>query len=119
MTLVGRILLALAALGALSAAVLALVGIASGGPAGVADWWRALGLPVFAGLFALLAVQPQRGLTLWLLLIANKAALAIVGATLGEAGLDLLVVDGILAVLLVAALLLTRGWRTAAPRATA
>jgi hypothetical protein len=49
----GRLLLALAALAALVAAAGA-VGSAAQAPS-VDAWWRALGLPVFAGLFALLA----------------------------------------------------------------
>jgi peptidoglycan/LPS O-acetylase OafA/YrhL len=115
-TLVGRLILALCALAALAATVFAALDL--GPESSVSDWWRVVTLPVFAGLFALLAAQPRRGPWLWALVILNKAVLAIVGVALLDRGdgLDLLVADGALAVLLVVAMLLTRGWRGAEDR---
>ena len=51
------------------------------GPLQVAETWRLAGLPVFAGLFVILAVEPRRTAGLWELVIVNKLALVAAGAT--------------------------------------
>ena len=83
------------------------------GTARVAETWRLFGLPVFAGLFLILARAPRRVAGVWELVIANKVALVIAGATFLsdiDGGSELVYVDGTLVVLLTAAYALTRGW---------
>jgi hypothetical protein len=79
----------------------------------VAETWQLAGLPVFAGLFVVLAVGPRRTAGLWELVIANKLALVAAGATYLsgiDGASDFVVVDGALVTLLIAAYVLTRGW---------
>jgi hypothetical protein len=72
-----------------------------------------MALPVFAGLFLILARGLRRTAGLWELVIANKIALVVAGATylrgVDGAG-DFVVVDGALVVMLVVAYVLGRGW---------
>jgi len=79
----------------------------------VAETWRVMALPVFAGLFLILARGLRRTAGLWELVIANKIALVVAGATylrgVDGAG-DFVVVDGALVVMLVVAYVLGRGW---------
>ena len=83
------------------------------GTARLAETWRLFGFPVFAGLFIILAAAPRRVAGLWELVIANKVALVIAGATFlsgVEGSSDFVYVDGTLVVLLIAAYALTQGW---------
>ena len=111
---IGRIILAVCAAGASMATVSMAVSVAAAdGALQVAETWQLAGLPVFAGLFVILAVGPRRTPGLWELVIADKVALAAAGATFlsgNEGAGDVVVVDGVLAALLIAAYVLTRGW---------
>ena len=50
----------------------------------MAETWRAVGLLTFTVIFILLALRPTTPPPLWLIVIANKLALVIVGLILGE-----------------------------------
>lgn len=108
------IVLVLCALGAGFATAAAIGEVAdTEGTARLAETWRLFGFPVFAGLFVILAAAPRRIAGLWELVIANKIALVIAGATFLsgiDGSNDFVYVDGILVVLLIAAYVLTRGW---------
>ncbi|MGI9611516.1 MAG: hypothetical protein ACR2QO_01315 [Acidimicrobiales bacterium] len=111
---IAQVILGLCAVGAGFATATAIGDVADAeGTARLAETWRLFGLPVFAGLFIILAVAPRRVSGLWELVIANKIALVVAGATFlsgVEGSSDFVYVDGILVVLLVAAYVLTRGW---------
>lgn len=124
--IVGRTLLWLAALGAAvsaASAVSAVVEAADGSK--VVETWRLWGFVVFAGLFVLLALRPHAYRAVWELAIFNKLALTASAAFyLAQGGIadagTILVWDGILAVVLVAAYVCCRGWRSwAGPGQTA
>ena len=110
-----RVLLVLAAAGALVAMISAIGTVADAGPAArMVETWRLLGFGTFAGLFALLAYRPRYYAGVWELAIANKLALALFGLAYGAGTKDasnVLASDGTLALLLVAAYVLSRGWR--------
>jgi len=110
----GRALLALAAIGAAVAFVSALGDVTGAtDPTRVLVTWRFLGLGFFAGVFALLAIRPRGHAGLFELAILNKAALAVLGLAYGPGvtgAPSLVIFDGGLAVVLVAAYVLTRGW---------
>ncbi|WP_433283255.1 hypothetical protein [Micromonospora sp. CA-244673] len=118
---IGRVLLWLAAVGALAAALGAYGAVADAEPAvKVVETWRAYGFVVFAGLFALLAVRPQGHRGVWALVIFHKVAMTVTALaysrnTAIEGTGSILVFDGALSVLLVLALVLCRGW-VAEPR---
>ena len=80
----------------------------------VVETWRVLGLALFTGVFALLAYRPRHFAGVWELVIANKFALAAFGIAYGagtkNAG-QILAIDGAIAVILLAAYVLSRGWR--------
>ena len=109
-----QVILGLCALGAGLATATAIGDVAdTEGTARLAETWRLYGLPVFAGLFLILAAAPRRVAGLWELVIANKVALVIAGATFlsgVEGSSDFVYIDGTLVVLLIAAYALTRGW---------
>jgi hypothetical protein len=110
-----RVLLVLAAAGALVAMISAIGTVADAGPATrMVETWRLLGFGTFAGLFALLAYRPRYYAGVWELAIANKLTLALFGLVYGAGTKDassVLASDGTLALLLVAAYVLSRGWR--------
>jgi hypothetical protein len=110
------VILGLCAIGALVAtAATAAEVVDTTGTLNVAETWRLAGLPVFAGLFVILAAAPRRIAGLWELVIANKIVLVIAGATYlsgVEGGSDFVYVDGILVVMLAVAYWLTKGWTT-------
>lgn len=110
-----RVLLVLAAAGALVAMISAIGTVADAGPATrMVETWRLLGFGTFAGLFALLAYRPRYYAGVWELAIANKLTLALFGLAYGAGTKDasnVLASDGTLALLLVAAYVLSRGWR--------
>lgn len=109
-----RILLGLAAAGA---GVSFLVGIGRTVDAGpvtqAVEAWRTVGFAAFAGLFALLAWRPRGYPGVFEITIANKAALAALGATLlasADGASELVIFDGALAIALAAAYVLVEGW---------
>lgn len=114
----GRSLLIIAAL---TAAFASGMGIAQLSTAGsehvVVDAWRAFGLAVFAGLFALVAWRPTSYPGLMELAFAHKVGMALIGwSQLGEArdSWMALIVDGLLALALLVAYVLLgchRAWR--------
>lgn len=110
----GRIILVLCAAGATIAAAASIGLVADAqGEAQAAETWRLAGLPVFAGLFLILARAPRAVAGLWELVIANKVALVVAGSTYlsdTDGGNEFVIVDGVLVVLLVAAYALSRGW---------
>jgi hypothetical protein len=110
-------LLTLAAISALGSAVGGITDlVAADPPVKVLEAWRAYGLVVFAGLFALLALRPWAMQGIWELAIFHKAALTLTALTWWSAeppvadAASVVTVDGALTVLLVAAYLLTRAW---------
>lgn len=79
----------------------------------IAESWRMYGCVVFAGLFVLLALRSRHYPGVWELVILHKSATAITAATLLGGTADaatVAAVDGILAIITVAAYLLTRGY---------
>ena len=80
----------------------------------VVEIWRSYGFGIFSGLFLLLALFPRRYPGIWELAILNKAALALTGLILMGHGIKdastLLFFDGTLALLIVLAYLLARGY---------
>lgn len=112
--LIVRILLGLATLGAIGAALTQVpVVLDAGGATKVVETWRLYGFVVFAGLFALLLLRPVGNLTVWLLAIGDKVALTLTAfgyqAHGGIAGTGTIITwDGGLAVVLIAAFVLSR-----------
>jgi hypothetical protein len=80
----------------------------------VVEIWRTYGFGIFSGLFLLLAFFPRRYPGIWELVILDKAALAITGLILlGHDIKDastILFSDGMLALIIVLAYVLTRGY---------
>lgn len=80
----------------------------------VVEIWRAYGFGIFSGLFLLLAFFPRRYPGIWELAILNKAALAFTGLILLGHGIKdastILFFDGTLALIIVLAYVLTRGY---------
>ncbi len=116
-TAVGRALLALAAASALLASLGAIGSVVDAAPdTRIVETWRALGLAVFAGLFALLAWRPQTSGVVWLLVVLHKAGLTVAAvayaATDSATGTTEIVVwDGGVTLVVVAAWFLTRRTR--------
>ena len=110
-----RVLMGLAAAGALAAAIMSIQIVRDAEPGTLmVEIWRLAGLVLFSGLFALLAYRPVHYAGVWELVIVNKLALAAVALTYasdadGAAGVA--VVDGILTGVLLVAYLLSRAWR--------
>ncbi|PZG10604.1 hypothetical protein C1I95_27900 [Micromonospora craterilacus] len=117
---IGRVLMWVAAASAaVAAASAAGMVVESEAAVRVVETWRAYGLVVFAGLFALLAWRPQAYRGVWELVIFHKLALTLTAVGYAVAGDvpgtgQILVWDGGLSVLLVVAYLLCRGWRSGA-----
>jgi hypothetical protein len=109
-----RVLLGLAALGAIIAVAGAAGVVADAGPATrMVETWRMLGFGVFAGVFLLLAYRPRRYAGIWELAIFNKLGLTIAALWYGpgtDGAREALIADGIITVLLLAAYVLGRGW---------
>lgn len=119
---IARIILGICAAGAVMATASMAASVADAdGSLRVAETWQLAGLPVFAGLFVILAVEPRRTAGLWELVIANKLALVAAGATYlsgTDGASEFVVVDGVLVALLIAAYVLTRGWTAWTTRPT-
>ena len=113
-TTTARILLGLAAAGAVISAASGVGRTMDAGPATQAvEAWRTIGFATFAGLFALLAWRPRGYPGVFEIVIANKAALAVVGLTIlasADGASDFVVFDGILTIALAAAYILVEGW---------
>ena len=109
-----RILLGLAAVGAVVSCASGVGLTMDSGPATQAlEAWRTLGFAAFAGLFALLAWRPRGYPGVFEIVIANKAALAILGITVlasADGASEFVVFDGGLSIALVAAYVLVDGW---------
>jgi hypothetical protein len=114
-TTIGRLLLVLCAVAAAVAAAAAVPTVLDAGSATrFVETWRCFGFATFAVLFLVLAWQPRGSRGLWVAVLGNKLALTLTGlAWSGEAdgASDAVVWDGTLTVVLVVALVLTRGWR--------
>ena len=111
------ILMLVAALGALYALITSFgVATTSSPEIQQVEWWRVFGFLLFTGLFVLLAFWPRRYPGLWELLILDKALLTIAEVVLiGNHAKDAVTTaeaDGILTVILLAAYLLSRGYRS-------
>ena len=86
----------------------------------IAEGWRMLAFPVFAGIFFLLAFFPRRTPALWELVILQKAGITVLIALLAPSTVGLsqsdnapvvMMVDGMLAVVTLTSYVLTKGWR--------
>lgn len=110
-----RVLMGLAAFGALAAAVASIQVVGDAGPETlIVEVWRLVGFILFSGLFALLAYRPLRYAGVWELVIINKLTLTILALTYAsdaEGASEVALVDGILTGVLLAAYVLSRGWR--------
>jgi hypothetical protein len=121
---IARSLLWIAAIGA-GASAAASVGTIwhASGATTMVETWRGYGYLVFAGLFVLLALRPHNYRGVWELVIANKVALAATALAFAARGGiaatgTIIIWDGGLSVLLIAAYLTCRGW-SRAPQAGA
>jgi hypothetical protein len=109
-----QLLLVLAALGATLAVASAIGAVADAGPdTRMVETWRLLGFGVFVGLFLLLAYRPRYYAGIWELSIANKCALSLSALSFGSetvgAG-SAMIADAAVALMLIAAYVLSRGW---------
>lgn len=109
----GRGLMWLAALGALAAFASALAGIGNATPETLwVETWRLFGFLVFTGMFVLLALWPRTSAGVWELAFFHKAAMGVSALFLSgakgvaQAG----AIDAVLAVIILMAYILTRGW---------
>lgn len=110
----GRVLMGLTAAAAM-AAFAAGIGVA-GNATPATRWvemWRLFGYLVFAGMFALLAWRPRKSAGLWELAFFHKAAMGLSALFLAgaEGAAQAGPVDAALAAVILAAYVLTRGWR--------
>jgi hypothetical protein len=90
--------------------------LAAGGATAVVETWRLYGFVLFAGLFACLAVRPHGHRGIWELVIANKLALTVTGIAFAWHGgvtgaANVVIWDGSLTAVLVAAYVTGRGWQ--------
>ncbi|GII56565.1 hypothetical protein Pth03_49540 [Planotetraspora thailandica] len=112
--LIARVLLLLAAVGALAAVATAVGVVADAGPATrMVETWRMLGFGVFTGVFLLLAYRPRLYAGIWELAVLNKLGLTLAALSFGSgtdgAG-EALIADGAVTLILLAAYVLSRGW---------
>jgi hypothetical protein len=109
----GRGLMWFAALGAFTAFLSGIPAVKMAGSVTVwVETWRLVGFLVFAGMFVLLALRPRKSAGIWELAFFHKAAMAISALVLvGAREANMAgAIDGLLAILLVASYILTRGW---------
>jgi hypothetical protein len=108
------VLMLLAAFGALSAFVGSVGTATAASPETVVvEAWRTYGFAVFAGLFVLLALRPRRYAGVWELVIFHKGAMSVTAALVGGGATGaptVVMVDGILAAMTIAAYFLARGY---------
>ncbi|MFM9281006.1 hypothetical protein [Paenibacillus jiagnxiensis] len=113
--LIARILLSLCAVGAFVSFFLN-IGNATDADSStlVIEIWRLYGFLVFTGLFVLLAIYPRRYAGIWELVIFHKAAVSItIPLMVTELTPDtqsVAVTDGILAIIVVVAYILAKGY---------
>ncbi len=113
-----RIATALMATAGVSALIAGIVAIFSSsetpGNGQLAEMWWAYGLLVFSGLFFILAWRPRASPGVWELTFAHKVAVAITALTMRSPAIDraveIAVVDGLLALVILAGYLLSRGY---------
>jgi hypothetical protein len=116
---IARFLLWIAAIGAAASAAASVSTIwHASGATTVVETWRGYGYLVFAGLFVLLALRPHHYRGVWELVIANKVALTATALAFAARGGiaatgTIIIWDGGLSVLLIAAYLAGRGWSRA------
>ncbi len=111
--LLGRGLMWFAALGAFSAFASAILAVDSATSDTVwVETWRMFGFLVFTGMFVLLALRPRNSAGVWELAFFHKAAMAVSALVLSGAKEAAMAgtIDGVLAVLIMVAYILTRGW---------
>lgn len=111
--IIGRSLMVLAAIGALFAFVSSFVTIKSASTETLwVEIWRSAGFFVFTGMFGLLAWRPRNSAGIWELVFLHKVTMAVVSVLLPFAVEARMAgsIDGILALMLLSAYLLTRGW---------
>lgn len=109
----GRGLMWLAALGALSAFVSAFPAVNAAASTTIwVETWRLFGFLVFTGMFVLLAIRPRNSAGVWELAFVHKAAMAISALVLSGAKDAVMAgsIDGVLAILLAVSYVCTRGW---------
>lgn len=110
-----RVLLVIAALGALAAAAGSIQTVREAGPETlVVEVWRLAGYGLFSGLFALLAYRPVHYAGVWELVIVNKLALTVLTLTYAadaDGAREVALADGVLTAVLLGAYLLSRGWQ--------
>ena len=105
----------LAAAGALISFIGSINAVAIAGPTTqVVEIWRMYGFVVFAGIYVLLAFWPRHYPGIWELAILDKAALAVTGLVLLSRGVEdamtILIFDGSLTVITIAAYILVKGY---------
>lgn len=109
----GRGLMWLAALGALSAFASGFASVNAVTSETVwVETWRLFGFLIFTGMFVLLALRPRKSAGIWELAFFHKAAMAISALFLSGAKEAVMAgtIDGVLAILLLVAYILTQGW---------
>ena len=109
----GRGLMWLAALGALSAFASGIAAVNNATPETIwVETWRLFGFLVFTGMFVLLALRPRNSAGVWELAFFHKAAMAISALFLsGAQGAAMSgTIDAVLALLIAMAYIFTRGW---------
>lgn len=108
-------ILVLAALGAVVSFVVTALSIRSADPETlVVESWQLFGFLVFAGIFLLLAYRPNQYPGIWELVIFHKAAIAVFLFGVGSdtvSAMSVVIIDGMLAIALIGAYLLVRGYR--------
>ena len=111
--LVGRGLMWFAALGAFSAFASAIPVVTSAASDTIwIETWRMFGFLVFTGMFVLLALRPRNSAGVWELAFFHKATMAVSALILSGAKDATMAgtIDGVLAILIAIAYVLTRGW---------
>ena len=119
---IAKVLMWFAALGALGSAISAIpTTFHAGGADKIIQTWQLYGYLVFAALFMLLAYRPRQYRGVWEVVIGNKVALTVTAILYAvHGGIDgtgtIIVWDGGLSIVLIAAYMLSKGWRSASGR---
>ncbi|GGK69093.1 hypothetical protein Sme01_14450 [Sphaerisporangium melleum] len=115
---IGRVLMGVDALLTLGALATGFALVAASDDAHLlTEMWRTLGYIIFAGLWAIIAVQPRRQWGIWELLLVHKVAItafALFNLNV-EGGLQHVLIDGWLVVSTGLAYVLCRGWQAWRP----